>query len=262
MAERAAKLRRLNDFRRKRPHVSASALADTLKGVQEEGLPELHGRNHLREARDLVATEKTPFGPIIQEITVTTTTGARRKLPFALPSALLYVAVCTSVSLNALLNERMEAVPPSPENPWNMIIYSDGVTPGNVLSANQLRKFQALYFSFLELGAHALSREESWFPIMTEYQTVVNDLDASLSQIFAEVLKAIFCGKTDVQRAGINLPIGEGRRLWYKLGVFLQDGEAHQTMWCARTGQTRMCLLCKNLFTEKSEIAAADGTML
>ena len=263
MASREAKLRKLNEFRRKRPHISAKALADTLQGVKDDGMPELHDRNHLRQARDLVASQHTPFGPMIQEIDVSLSDGSRRKLPFAFPAALLYVALMSSVALNALFATRMDDIPPSPEHPWNLILYSDEVTPGSVLSPNNARKFQALYFSFLELGPYALSREESWFPLMTEYSKVVNEVEASLSQVFGAIIKSIFNPEYfDLQTAGINLPIGDGRRLWAKLGVFLQDGAAHQMMWSARTGMSRMCLLCANVFTEKSELVAEDGSSL
>ena len=47
------------------------------------------------------------------------------------------------------------------------------------------RKIQACYWSFLELGANALSREGSWLTVMTELETVVAKVSAGVSQIFA-----------------------------------------------------------------------------
>ncbi len=45
--------------------MSANALAETLAGVDREGMPELHNRNHIREARNAVCDQHTPFGPLI-----------------------------------------------------------------------------------------------------------------------------------------------------------------------------------------------------
>ena len=67
---KADKLRQLNTFRRKRPHVSASALAATLQGCKDEGIPDLVDRRSIRQARDLVCSERTPFGDIIQYLEV------------------------------------------------------------------------------------------------------------------------------------------------------------------------------------------------
>jgi hypothetical protein len=48
--ERAAKLRRLNDFRRSVPHVTATALAAICGAIEEHGMPDAHSRNAIRAA--------------------------------------------------------------------------------------------------------------------------------------------------------------------------------------------------------------------
>ena len=264
MADRTAKLRKLNAFRRHRPHMSASALSEVLQAVQDEGVPELHNRNHLREARNLQCSDPTPFGPILQDINCTCDNGRQVRIPIAHPAALLFTALVLSTAFNSFVNSRMDVAPSSPETPWNLVLYSDEVTPGNPLSAANKRKFQAVYWTFLEFGTHALSREESWFCIMTEYSPVVNSVGAAMSQVFGSLIKVFFDPNGfNFQTGGINLPIGIGnRRLWAKLGVFIQDGEAMRATWMARVGKCRLCMLCDNIFTEESDIAAADGTRL
>ncbi len=263
MAERDAKLRRLNAFRRRRPHITANALAETLKAVEEEGLPELHNRNQLRESRDHIASETTPFGPIVQDINVEDTSGRMMSIPIASPFAMLWVMCMQSAAFAALMKQRLEVCPTSYEHPWNVILYSDEVTPGNPLKTANERKFQAVYFSFLELGPHALSSEQAWMPLMTEYSTVVNRVQGSLSHVFGAIVKYCFsAGGFSFQLAGINLPLGDGVRFWAKLGLFVQDGAAHKYTWSSRAGACRLCLLCKNVFTEQSEVVAEDGSNL
>ncbi len=148
MEDRATKLRRLNEFRRRRHHVTANALAKTLRGVQEEGLPPLHTRNQLRESRDRICTEKTPFGAIVQAITVVDNQDRPERIAIASPFALLYTAINTSVHLANLFESRLDVCPSSPEAPWNMILYSDEITPGNPLQTGNKRKLQGVYFTF------------------------------------------------------------------------------------------------------------------
>ena len=64
MAEREAKLRKLETFRRKVPAASQSAISQILKEIEKEGLPELHDRQHMREARKLVLGSDTTYGKI------------------------------------------------------------------------------------------------------------------------------------------------------------------------------------------------------
>ena len=61
MSERRAKLRRLDDFRRHVPSVSASALSAVLREALSD-IPEVVHRQALQEARDLKFDENTPYG--------------------------------------------------------------------------------------------------------------------------------------------------------------------------------------------------------
>ena len=172
--ERGSKLRKLNEFRRKLPHVTASALAAVLVAVQLHGVPDIHDRTGLREARDLQSYATTPFGPIMQTITVRLTTNEEKQLYVANPFAMLWTAVSDCVPFAALFKNRLLQKPPSVEHPWRIILYSDEVTPGNPLSTANQRKFHAVYWSFLELGSNSLSREEAWLCVMSEYSNVIN----------------------------------------------------------------------------------------
>ena len=112
---------------------------------------------------------------------------------------------------------------------------------------------------------HALCRQEAWFCIVTEYSTEMNTFSAGLSQAFAAILKTFFDPNGfNLQTNGINLPFDTGDiRLWAELGVIVQDGGAHKSVWSSRgDGATKYCLLCKNLFTAESRICDHDGSKL
>ena len=112
-----------------------------------------------------------------------------------------------------------------------------------------------------------MSREEAWFTVCTEYSIHVSTLAAGLSQLVAGILKIFFSEGGNLANAGMLLPFadmhGTPMRLWAKLGGMIQDGGAHKAVWHSRgDGASKCCLLCKNLFVQKSEVVDADGTNL
>ena len=261
--ERAAKLRKLNDFRRKLPHISASGLSAVLTAIKADGLPEGDlSRDAIREARDQENLQATPHGPILDSLDVIGLDGEIKQIPIANPFALMWTIVKRNTKMAPFLLKRLQKHPPTLEMPWHLVIYSDEVTPGEVLSPHNLRKFQAVYYSFLELGPAALSREESWMTAMVEYSVKVNELPGGLSQVFGCLIKAFFPSGDPVSH--LRLPFDtESIRLFFKLGVVLQDGGARKVVWSAKIdGSSKTCLLCKNLFTQESNIPDEDDGRL
>ena len=162
MAEnRAAKLQKLNPFRRKLPHVSANALASIATAIAEEGAPDgLQNKNELRAARDSICKKTGPYGPILDHASVSGKEGGMIRIVLANPCAMLYAALDKSANMRALFQDRLAVQPCSLERPWSIILYSDEVTPGNPLAVDNKRKLQCIYWSFAELGFVALSHEE------------------------------------------------------------------------------------------------------
>ena len=148
-----------------------------------------------------------------------------------------------SKRLRKLIDKQLALKPCTPDKPWNIILYSDEVTPGNTHSSQNDRKFQAVYWSFLEFGPWALSHEEYWFPLMTEYSSVVKGCSGGLSQVFASLLKLFF------EPGGFNAAPSAGGILLESLSVrffaerrgVLQDGGAHKAVWHFRDG-SKMCM--------------------
>ena len=71
MGDRGAKPRRLDEFRRAVPHVSASALSRILEEASS-GLPDLSDRSAIREARDAQLSEATAYGVVLDTLELRT----------------------------------------------------------------------------------------------------------------------------------------------------------------------------------------------
>ena len=65
MSDRAAKLRKLNDFHRRLPHCTASALEAILSNIKKNGVPEgATSRHAFKDARDLQHGRSRPEGEV------------------------------------------------------------------------------------------------------------------------------------------------------------------------------------------------------
>lgn len=263
--ERADKLRRLNLFRRSLPHVSASALSAILEEVARTGLPDMRSRHSLHEATVAEISADTPYGSLLMSVPLVRSCGAHTSMLVVNPFAMLSRAA-SSVGFATLLQRRFNEVPCTPDNPWRIVLYSDEVVPGNQLSNDNKRKLWVVYWSFLELGPEALAREDAWFCMAAQRSSDVAKVAAGMSQVFGVMIKLFFGSAVhDFSTGGVVIrsPSGNMARIFAKLGMILQDGAAHKSVWhCKGDAGTKICMLCLNLYTRKSEIVDEDGEHL
>ena len=193
MAEtRSTKLLRLERFRRNLPHVSAIALHAVLEEVDRQGIPSGHSRRNFARARDAIALEaSTPYGRLLQTIELDGKLCGKVMLRFVHPFAFLWHAFSACPPFHSLITERMHVHPCTMDVPWNLILYSDEVTPSNVLARDVTRKIQAVYFSFKELGYSALAREDAWFCLTVNRSSVVKRIQGGMSAILFCALEGI-----------------------------------------------------------------------
>ena len=160
MEGRPQKLARLQALRDRLPYISQSALAAVLKISQHEQLP-LADRKDIIHARDLISKTATPYGAITQIIKVPCASGGDDiQVEVQNPFAMLYHCCSTSNAMSALVKRVHEKKPGTLSTPWNMILYTDEITPGNQLGYKSQRKLWAIYWSVLEWGPEALSDED------------------------------------------------------------------------------------------------------
>jgi len=243
--------------------VTQRGLASTLQDIKKHGLPELDSTKDLREAREMLMNEGTPYGPISVEKEVPITGGGRMRIRMASPLALLFFAFYHCAQFATFFEGRLAKCPSSEEQPWNLILYCDEVHPGDQLGGKKLRKFHAIYFAFKEFGAPALAHENLWFTIATVRTQVVNQIPGGMSKVFSIVMRELF---VDGPLADIGMVLehgGRSHRFFAKLGYFIQDGAAHKQTWhCKGDAGCKLCVLCRNLFSLASEVVDEDGEEL
>ena len=247
--ERPTKLRRLNELRRRLPQVTAKALEAVLRGVGQHGLPELMSRQNMTEARQLLLSAWTPYGPLIQQVDVGLTEGMAKPIQIVHPLAYLWLLFDQCKAWRDLLVKRHQENPSSAEQPWGLVLYTDEVTPGNVLTPDLTRKCQAVYLSFLNFGSAALSREDAWLCVLVHRSSEVRKILGGMAQVVGALLRLMFpLTGTHLCGTGILLSSHAGFpdiRLHARLQVMVQDGLAHKEIWQVKGDSgLRMCLGC------------------
>ena len=71
----SSKLQKLETLRRTVPYCSKSALSEILDIVAAEGVPELHGPKHMRQAAESSLQQCTAYGPLLKDVEVRTLAG-------------------------------------------------------------------------------------------------------------------------------------------------------------------------------------------
>ena len=129
----------LADLGRKR-FVSQNALAELLKELRE--LPELPtqtSRSSIKRARDVKMDISTPLGPLFTKKTLPGNDGEKVEVVIAEPACHLYYLYKSSEAFGTFLKGEMVGKPSSFESPWNIVLYSDEVSPGNSLKPDNRR---------------------------------------------------------------------------------------------------------------------------
>ena len=209
------KLDELERFRRKVPHASANALSAVLREAKRSGLPALGtARHHLQEARDAQMGTETEYGPLYQTRPLQPsedTPRAAPRLAFVHPLALFAFLLLTSANFSSLVEKMYQEQPPTAEKPWNVLLYSDEVTPGNQLNAANHRKIQTIYWSFKEFG-HRLSDELFWFTFTAKRSSGLKPISGGMSQLFGTLLKLLFV-EEPLELGGASFTLHSGRRI-------------------------------------------------
>ena len=259
---RAAKLRKLDEFRRSVPDVSASALEAVLKKAQRD-MPELMTRGSMREARDSQVNEVTAYGAMMTDLEVDMVDGTKDIVKVISPFAQLTTAANRCEGFATMLSDKLAECPCTYDDPWSFVLYSDEVVPGNQLSFHNLRKCWVLYWSFLQFGPALLCNEDAWFCIACERSDRVKGIAGGMAQLFKVILMFVFAaGGHSLLTAGVALNLF-GRptcRVWAKLRMILQDGGAHKVVFCLKgDAGLKHCLKCRTLYTAASGLVDEAG---
>ena len=254
-----AKKRRLASLGRT-ANVAPPVLAKLLEDIGDD-IPSHCSRAAILRARQFaVDSIVTPYGPVLQHRTLATTSGTDFKCPILDPKAMLHHLCSACPAFASSVQSASNRRPPSAIRPGRIALYSDEVVPGNVLSHDNKRKMQVIYWSFIEMGGARLASEDFWMTLTVIRSSVVNDMVGGMSYVFRMLLQAFFDPSSHDFRTGVSIRIGGLASVMFAgLGMIVSDESALRQTWlCKGAGGTRLCMGCKNVVAHDSGLVEND----
>ena len=216
--------------------VSKGGLSKTLKALHDMGLltddlvdapSEIGYRRQVQRAFEMDALHRpTPYGPMLCEMELpiddtakTTPRPKRQSMWYVNPFALLF----TICSVSAPFFNLLKTVGTGAKT-LRIILYFDGINPGNPLAPDPQRLLQAVYWCFAELPNWFLRRKDSWFCFSLVREKWAEEMPGKLSELAKLVVLVFFSALGDSFHKGITITCGsESLVIGATFGGFLAD---------------------------------------
>jgi hypothetical protein len=249
----------------RRSYVSQSGLASVLKELRDAGgqLPNAISRDSIKRARQAEINADTTWGHMIQTLSINLEDPIEScEITYINPIAMLSHAASNCPQFGRLLKKRLDEKPAGPTSRWRIALYSDEVLPGNQLKHDNKRKLQAVYWSFMELGAMELSCECLWFVLTTVRSCTVARIEGGMSSLLKVMLEPFFAEHSDLFNTGIVVHTAAGlSMLFATLGCMISDESALKQAWQMKGASgTMLCLCCRNVVAHTSKLHQTDVT--
>ena len=122
---------------------------------KQMGIPEFYRRKAQAGAMKRFANQQTPYGPLMTTFVVGGVT-----LAVQCPGPMMHHCAAHCPGFANLLADTVARH--GSDNPWDLIVYADGIPPGDALSKHDKRKCWAICLSFQQFGQEPLGTEEPW----------------------------------------------------------------------------------------------------
>ena len=242
-------------------------MAELIQEFNRSGLPEHASRRSIQRAREEFLSISSGYGAVFRQMPLQLQDPDEQvNMWYIHPAAALSYAVKQCPEFAEFLKSAAEKQPPSPSNKWDIVVYNDEVTPGDALKGTNLKKFQAIYWSFKQFGVAALSTETLWFTLCAVRSTYVQRTPGGMSFIYARLIETFFQHGANFFDEGINLVLDALLVVFFaKIGISLADGDAHRAnIGVVGASGILLCPFCQNCVAPKSDRAgrgsAASGS--
>lgn len=247
--------------------ITQSGMAKLIETLKSIGVPESSSRATQYRARKDICNTITPYGPLVRPVAVKLVgSDVPGSLGFQNPLAFLAYNCSQSVYYSSVVQDALALHPSTPETPWQIILYQDGVDPSDGLAKNHSRKSNVFYWSFAEFGMQALAHEEVWGTATIMRSTQCYTLEGALTQLTSRILEMFFDTPHDIMRTGVTVicckdtpgdTAGSRATIFAFVGLILADAPAVKeiTDWKGHSGH-KCCILCKN-----ATLAKVDNPM-
>jgi hypothetical protein len=237
--------------------VSQSALSNILRDIDKNGLPSTYSRSSIQRARADLVHHQTDYGPLVTRLEFELA-GTNKKVGSVLqvdmlnPFAFLQYVCEHSARYSQLIIETYERQPCSPSAPWSIVLYQDGVDPGDGLVKEKSRHSVVFYWSFMEFGTMQLCHEELWATPLILRTAAAKQY--GMTNVTHRVVEQFHSDMHDMLVIGVLVyPQGRQLRLFAKVDTLFGDLPALCEMIAAKGHSGNLCCpICQNASNHKS----------
>jgi hypothetical protein len=249
--------------------VSLSGLEAILSELQEAGVANSEGslsRRSIKRARDAQTSSlRTDMGSLVQTFRVQLhEPEAPLDVWYIHPARLLQHIASSCSGFSAYLKQLVTNHPSSATHKYNIVVYSDEVSPGNQLRHDNKRKMQAIYWSLKEFGPSVLSDTDCWFLLTVVRSNLVTRMSAGMSELVRRSLQLFFTQPESYFHNGVTVRFTDNSfaTLYATLGVMVSDEAALKaSLEMKGSSGSFICALCQNIVSHSSRIADHDRSL-
>ena len=126
-------------------HVSQRGIVELLADIKKNRIPDAVSRSTQYMARKKMVSIETPYGPLVQQMIMKRAGKPDVTIGFQNPLAFLHYNAENSDRYAELLQDALAKHPSSPASRWRIVLYQDGVDPGDGLQKEKSRHSVVFY---------------------------------------------------------------------------------------------------------------------
>lgn len=212
-------------------------------------------RRDIQAAVESMGNTETPYGQIIQKVRLNAP--GLQDWEICHPFAFLWYMTQHSAAFREVMRKST-----CDGRKLRLIIYMDGLVPGNPFRPDKGRSMMCIYWAFVDWPSYMLSRTFAWPCLSILRESIMHTIPGGASYLARLALRIFFPLAGDSLESGIVI---NGPDCSYvvkaKFVGFLADLKEHKTIteWKG-TGGNVCCLICSNVW--KPTVGdSADGTI-
>ena len=232
-----------------------TSIVDTLKTLADAGMiKDIHGEDadltSLKRKLTTMSTEHgnvdTPHGKVIQRVKLDAP--GLKYFEYMNPFAFLYYLSSLSDSFSAMMRSICGR-----GDPLRVIIFADGLVPGNPFRPEASRKLQCIYWCIADWPQHVLQRSFAWPVFSLIKESVLENIDGGLGRLMRVILRIFFSETGDSFSRGVHIHDKHGG--FVVTGIFagfLQDLVGHkETSEMKGHNGLKLCMTCSNVLSTR-----------
>ena len=139
------------------------------------------------------------------------------------------------------------------ENPWDLVLYADEITPGNIAKPDNARKALGIYFTLKDFGASAIAYVGAWLPFCVIRTSKHRAISGGASTIVRALLRSTFITEGGGSRGARCGVLGT---VYLRFSNLVCDGDAiHMITQSFASRALLPCIACLNVFQGGADVA-------